>query len=133
MYQTALPPPRNILLGETLYLGLNPCTRSAPAPCNVDLGPGTGSGVYCAYCSYGDMAIGVTDNGQVMAGAVLASECVCVFIFMISKLTGSQCSSGAKFSKHILKSGPSVSRWLVCFLMLCVMGVAQGLAARPHH
>ena len=23
--------------------------------------------VYCVYCSYGDMAIGVTDNGQVMA------------------------------------------------------------------
>ena len=57
------PPSRNILLGEILYLGLN-SMRSAPAMLTWawDLGV-----VYCVYCSYGDMAIGVTDNGQVMA------------------------------------------------------------------
>ena len=44
-----IPPLRNILLGEML-------TRA------WELGV-----LYCAYCSYGDMAIAVTDNGQVMA------------------------------------------------------------------
>ena len=31
------------------------------------------------------------------------------------------------------KVGALSLEMLVCFLMLCVMGVAQGLAARPHH
>ena len=59
-----IPPFRNILLGETLYLDLDSCTRSAPAMLTWAWELGV---LYCAYCSYGDMAIGVTDNGQVMA------------------------------------------------------------------
>ena len=75
-------PPFNILLGETLYFGLNSWTRSAPAMLTWawDLGV-----VYCVYCSYGDMAIGVTDNSQVMAAL---SWPLNVYVFIISKLTG---------------------------------------------
>ena len=94
------PPLCDILLGETLYLGLASWTRSTPAPCNVDLGLGPGSGVLCVLqlWRYGHRSHGQWPG---YGRTVLASECVCVFIFMISKLTGSQNSSGAKFSKHV--------------------------------
>ena len=60
--------------------------------------------LYCAYCSYGDMAIAVTDNGQVMAALSWPLH-VYVYSFIhnidIDRHDRFRCSSGTKFSKHI--------------------------------
>ena len=81
-----IPPFRNILLGETLYSGLDSCTRSAPA-----LGPGSVVLRVLQLWRYGHSSHGQWPG---YGRTVLASACVCVFI--ISTLTGMTGSGAAQ-------------------------------------